>query len=68
MPKPSKIEIEKLERLERDRWQDYHFLRQTPREQADIPFAHYAPKFSWKSLVLAVATIAIVILISGELK
>lgn len=37
-PQPSHDEIARLERLEREKWTDFHFLRQSPREHQHLPF------------------------------
>ena len=53
MPAPTKEELKNLESFERRHHDSYHFQRETPRNQRDIPFAEETPQSpSWRELLV----------------
>lgn len=62
--RPSSREVHQLERLERERWAHFHFLRESPKDQTGIPFAKYAKCSPVAAIVSCIVIVAVLALAS----
>lgn len=55
---PSPETLARLERLRRERFTDFHFLRESPREQRTLPFSSAYDHMPYPRLARAVFAVA----------